>query len=110
MSDKSLSIISYITLVGWLISFIVSTDQKPRNAIIVFHQKQSFGLFVTSILFSIITQIIAAIVPSIAMILSLVNLGFLALMIIGILNANNEKQTPLPGIGVFFIDKFSFIK
>ena len=110
MSDKSLSIISYITLVGWLISFIVSTDQKPRNAIIVFHQKQSFGLFVTIILFSVISQLIVAIVPSVSFILSIVSFVFIGLMVLGILNANNEKQTPLPGIGIIFIDKFSFIK
>lgn len=110
MSNKTLSIVSYITLIGWLISYFSSTDQQPRDAAVVFHQKQSFGLFVISFVFSIITQIIGAIVPSIAMILSLVSLGFLALMIIGILNASNEKQTALPIIGGFFTDKFSFIK
>ena len=110
MSNKTLSIVSYITLIGWLISFFGSTDQQPRNADVVFHQKQSFGLFVSSFIFSIITQIIAASVPSVAMVLSLVSLGFLVLMIIGILNANNEKQTALPIIGGFFTDKFSFIK
>lgn len=110
MTNKTLSLVSYITFIGWLISYFSSSDQKPRNSDVVFHQKQSFGLFVISFTFSIITQIIGSIVPSIAMILSLFSLGFLALMIIGVFNANNEKQTPLPIIGSFFTDKFSFIK
>lgn len=107
MSNKTLAILSYITVIGWLVSFFSSTS--PRDPLVKYHLKQGFGLWIAAIAYNIIIQIVASIVPSIAAILSLVSLVFLVLLIIGAINASKEKETPLPLIGKLFENKFGFI-
>lgn len=108
MNKKTASIVSYITIIGWLISYFSTKDQQ-RDSLVKFHLKQSFGLAIVTIFFNIVTTIIAIVIPAIATILSLVGLVFFILMIIGIINANKEQETPLPVIGKLFTSKFNFI-
>lgn len=107
MNNKTLAIVSYITIIGWLVSFFSSTS--PRDPLVKYHLKQSFGLFVIAIIYSVITNIIVSLVPAVGMILSLGSLAILVLLILGAINASKEQQTPLPVIGKFFEDKFGFI-
>lgn len=109
MNNKTLAIVSYITLIGWLISFFVSADK--RDELVKFHLKQSLGLAIVSIVLNVITTVIAFVLPSIASILSLVVFLFvLALLIIGCINASKETNKELPLIGGFFVNAFDFIK
>ncbi len=108
MNKKTASIVSYITIIGWLIAYFSTKDQK-RDSLVKFHLKQSFGLAIVTILFNIATTIIAIIIPAIATVLSLIGLVFFVFMIIGIINANKEQETPLPVIGKLFMSKFNFI-
>ncbi|HCM34344.1 DUF4870 domain-containing protein [Chryseobacterium sp.] len=105
MDNKTLSIVSYITVFGWLVSFILGKE-KP-NSLLKYHLKQSLGLVIFSIALSIIINILF-IVTSLGI---LGILGFLPLIlaIVGIINAANEVEKPLPIIGKMFEDKFSFI-
>lgn len=106
MDNKTLSIVSYITLIGWLISYFVGKEKA--NGLLKYHLKQSFGLLIVSVLFNIALSILTFIIPALG-ILSLIGIVFFVLMIIGIINAANEVQKPLPIIGKMFEDKFSFI-
>ena len=108
MTNKTLAILSYVTIIGWLVSFFSSKDQAPKNPLISYHLKQGFGLFVVSFLFSIALNIIAAIIPALSF-LGLVSYVFLVFMILGIINANNEQEKPIPIIGKMFENKFSFL-
>ncbi|MBE4950904.1 DUF4870 domain-containing protein [Chryseobacterium culicis] len=105
MDNKTLSIVSYITLLGWLISFVIGKEKS--NSLLKYHLKQSLGLIIFSIILSIILNVLMM-VTKIGM---LGILGFipLVLMIIGIINAANNVEKPLPMIGKMFEDKFSFI-
>ncbi|AZB01634.1 DUF4870 domain-containing protein [Chryseobacterium joostei] len=105
MDNKTLSIVSYITVFGWLVSFILGKE-KP-NSLLKYHLKQSLGLVIFSIALSIIINILF-IVTNLEI---LGILGFLPLIlaIVGIINAANEIEKPLPIIGKMFEDKFSFI-
>jgi uncharacterized membrane protein len=112
MDNKTTAIVSYITIVGWIIAF-VTYNGKPeaeKGSLAKYHLKQSFGLFVTAVVYSIAVNILAFIVPFLGMILSLVSLGLFILLILGIINAANEKETPLPIIGQYFEKQFDFIK
>lgn len=105
MDNKTLSIVSYITVFGWLISFILGKE-KP-NSLLKYHLKQSLGLVIFSIALSIIINILFIVTN-----LGILGIfGFLPLIfaIIGIINAANEVEKPLPLIGKMFEDKFSFI-
>ena len=106
MDNKTLSIVSYITIIGWLIAFFAGKDKA--DDLLKYHLKQSLGLAIVNIVFNIAIMIVVAIIPSLAF-LSYIGLVFFVLMIIGIINAANSVKKPLPIIGNMFEDKFSFI-
>lgn len=108
MSNKTLSILSYITIIGWLIAYIKSKDNQPSNSLVTYHLKQGFGLFLLSLAFNIVLYIIVMIIPSLAMV-GLVGYIFLIFMIFGIINAAGEHEKPIPVIGKMFENKFDFI-
>ncbi|KUG12271.1 import component protein [Elizabethkingia sp. HvH-WGS333] len=105
MDNKTLSVISYITFIGWIISFVMGKDNA--NSLLKYHLRQSLGLVIFSIVLSIALQIIMSI--SGLYILGYLGLINFALMIIGIINAANETEKPLPLIGKMFEDKFAFV-
>lgn len=105
MDNKTLSIVSYITIFGWLISFIVGKDKADR--LLRYHLRQSLGLIIFSIILSIILRILISITHM--GILNILGILPLVLIIIGAINAANEVEKPLPLIGKMVEDKFSFI-
>lgn len=109
MNNKTLSIVSYISIIGWLISYFSYKDKANKSALVNYHLKQSLGVAVLGILFAIVINIIAVILPSLASILSLANIAILILWVFGIINAVNETQKPVPVVGTMFEDKFNFI-
>lgn len=108
MDKKNLSIISYITIIGWLYVYI-TTNHQNRDSLVKYHLKQSLGLIIVSFLFSIVLSILVSIVPALYFI-NFLSLGFLILWILGIINAANSAEKPVPAIGKMFEDKFDFIK
>ena len=103
MDNKTISIISYITIIGWLIAYLVGKDNL--DAFSKYHLRQSLGLAIVGIILNIITISISFL----GMIVNLVGLLLLVLFIIGIINAVNGQMKPLPVIGKYFEDKFDFI-
>ncbi|TRX35330.1 DUF4870 domain-containing protein [Flavobacterium sp. ZT3R18] len=110
MDKKTLSIISYITIIGWIIAYVSYNKLAVKDSLTKFHLKQSLGIAILGIAISIALTIIGMVVPSLASILSLANLGVVVLWILGIINANNEQEIPVPVVGGLFTDKFDFIK
>ena len=106
MDNKTLSIISYITLIGWLVAYFTGKDKA--DALLKYHLRQSLGLAIVSIIFNIAFTIIASIVPSLSF-LGFVGYAFIILWIIGIINAANSALKPIPLIGKMFEDKSSFV-
>ncbi len=100
MDEKTIAIISYITIVGCLIAYIQSG--KNKSPLVIFHIRQS--LFLMLCAFGIcIVQMLFAFAPYLGSLISisfsLVMLGFLLLWLIALLNAINGEQKPLPILG-----------
>jgi len=100
MDEKTIAIISYITIVGWVIAYVQLSKNKTQLA--VFHIRQS--LFLMLCAFGIcIVQMLVAFIPYLGWIISLslglIMLGFLVLWIIGLINAISGEQKPLPIFG-----------
>ena len=100
-NSKALAIITYITLIGWIIAFALNNKQK--NLLVSYHQRQSLGIqliyFSTAFLISLTTLAN----------LQVLFLGVFILMIIGISNASNQKKKPLPMVGNYFEKWFESI-
>jgi len=92
---KTMAVISYITLIGLLVAFIVNNDKK--NEFTKFHIGQSLRVWILGIILYILA-IILVISTGIGF---LGYLGWIAwiLAILGIINAVNGKTEPLPFIG-----------
>lgn len=89
-----MAIVSYITVIGLLIAFLVNNGKN--NAFTAFHIGQSFRVFLAGLA----NFALAVLLPnSLDYITSVVSLGLLALIIVGIINAANGKADPLPLIG-----------
>jgi uncharacterized membrane protein len=109
MNNKTLSIVSYITIIGWLIAYFSYKDTPNKDSLVKYHLKQSLGVAILGIVIGLITNVLAVILPTIASILSLASLVILVLWIFGIINANNEVEKPVPLVGTMFEDKFDFL-
>lgn len=108
MSKKTLAILSYVTIIGWLISFFQQKNDENKSSLVRYHLKQGLGVFIVAVIFNIALMVVASIVPALA-ILGLVGYAFWIFMIFGIINAANEQMKPVPLIGGMFVDKFDFI-
>ncbi|MBO5248208.1 MAG: hypothetical protein J6B54_02795 [Clostridia bacterium] len=115
MNKKVTSIVSYCTIIGWLVAYLAGDKENAK-----FHLNQGLvlGIFGTGIgiIVSIVTGIlnlIAAILNNIAVVAWLFGalawvvglIGSVAgiltavLIVVGILNAVNDKEEKLPVIG-----------
>ncbi|MCD0471834.1 DUF4870 domain-containing protein [Flavobacterium sp. JAS] len=109
MNRKTISIISYLTIIGWVISFVVYHN-GGRSSFAQYHLKQSFGLGVFGAILGVIFIPILPIDPLISTLFTILSAGVAIVLIFGIINAINQKRKPIPLIGLMFVDRFNFIK
>lgn len=102
MDNKTLSIISYITIIGWLVAYFVGKDKA--DSLLKYHLRQSLGLMITAFLINIVISIIIITVPSLSF-LSYISYVFIAFWILGLINAINGVEKPIPLIGTMFEKK-----
>ncbi|MFV8342009.1 DUF4870 domain-containing protein [Flavobacterium sp. XS2P39] len=108
MNKKKISLISYITILGWIVSFILYSN-GGKSPLAKYHLKQSFGLGILGVLPSITPIIIDSTSPTITILFILTELVLFILLTLGIRNAINQQKKPIPVIGSIFIDRFYFI-
>jgi uncharacterized membrane protein len=110
MDQKTISIVSYITIIGWIIALVTyNGNSTEKSSLARFHLRQAFGLFVASFVLSLVISILAAIIPLLAILSAVVGIGALVLLILGIIAAANSEEKLLPIIGAFSQRTFTFI-
>ncbi|MVO08457.1 DUF4870 domain-containing protein [Flavobacterium sp. TP390] len=111
MDKKTLSIVSYITIIGWLIAYLIYQGKPDKSSLERYHLKQSLGIGVLGVLNFVVEAILTTLISySLGIIFTITGILIFILWIIGIINAANAEEKPLPIIGSFFVDKFDFIK
>ncbi len=120
MNKKVTSIVSYCTIIGWVIAYFAGDKDNAK-----FHLNQGLTLGIVGAGGEVIFGVIAGVLGLIARFVpikifsiligllggffgflgGLVGIATLVLMVIGILNAVNDKEVALPVIG-----KFTFLK
>lgn len=106
MNNKTLSIVSYITPIGWIIAYLSGKDNA--DALLKYHLRQSLGLMIISILFNILMRILVSVTPALSF-LGIAGFLITIFWILGIINAANGAEKPVPVFGKMFEDKFNFI-
>ncbi len=95
--DRTVAILSYLTLIGFIVAIIIHGNKKTSLG--AYHLRQSLGLLISAIVFSIASMVIAAI-PVIGFLTITVGwFAFLVLWILGLVTAASGKATPVPVLG-----------
>lgn len=95
-NSKNIAIIAYITIIGLIIAFVMNQDKK--DAFAQYHIVQSLGLAVTGLSLGVIGMI-----PILGWLISIIGSFTLIYMwIMGLVNAINEKEKPLPILGKYY--------
>lgn len=97
---KIIAIISYLTLVGWVIALLMNTN--PKSALASFHIRQSLGLMLV-----FAAANVAMMLPIIGWIVAVpVILAAFIAWIIGIVAALNGEMRTIPYLGETFQEWF----
>ncbi|MGJ8665921.1 MAG: DUF4870 domain-containing protein [Patiriisocius sp.] len=91
---KTVAIIAYITLIGWIIALIMNNGNKTSLA--TFHIRQMLGIMLVGLSISILISITGV------GLLGILQIGTLVLWILGIIGAINEEEKPVPIVGEHF--------
>ncbi|MBP9068553.1 MAG: DUF4870 domain-containing protein [Bacteroidia bacterium] len=98
--DKTVAIIAYITLIGFIVAIVMHGSNKTKLG--AYHLRQALGLVIFAIGASIALMILGMI-PFVGFIILIASpllwIGILVLVIMGIINASGGLEKPLPVIG-----------
>lgn len=98
--DKTVAILSYLTLIGWIIAFVLHGNNKTRLG--SYHLRQGLGLMVlvTGFLFF---NLVLAFIPFIGWLISLcTGIALFVFWLLGLMAAINGEEKPLPYVGAYF--------
>ena len=100
MDGKSIAIISYLTIIGWVIALVMNSNNKSQLAI--HHIRQSLFIMLVGIAFYIV-QTMLLFIPYLGWLISLllfpVGLALFVLWIMGLISAINGEEKPIPIVG-----------
>lgn len=100
-TNNSMGIIAYLTIIGLIIAFV--SNQNNKNEFVTYHIKQSLGIAVTGLALGII-----GLIPFIGWIVSILGtLAIIVLWIMGLMNAINNKEKPVPLLGKKYEEWFA---
>lgn len=98
--DKTVAVVAYITLIGFIVAIIMHGSNKTKLG--SYHLKQALGLIAVAVA-SWILMMIIAFIPFVNLLLFIlapvIYIGILVLLIMGIIAAANGQEKPLPLIG-----------
>lgn len=103
MDKKVTGIVSYFTIVGWLIAYLAGDKEGAK-----FHLNQSLILAIAEIALSVVSSILSGI-PFVGWIIGLlcglIGIALFVLWILGLVSAIKDEEKPLPVIGTIKILK-----
>lgn len=113
--DKTVAIVSYLTLIGFIVAIIIHSNKKTKLG--AYHLRQSLGFILTMIAVSFaigIVVFIIALIPFVHFVLvilvPLLWLGFVGggfvLWLMGLMAAINGQQKPMPVVGELYQNWF----
>jgi uncharacterized membrane protein len=103
--DKTVAILSYLTLVGFIVAIVMHGNKKTRLG--SFHLRQALGLMLTAVAFAMLLWLLAFI-PFVGWLaIPVLWLGLLVLWIMGLVAAASGKLTPVPLLGEHYQKWFS---
>ena len=101
MNKKVTGIVSYITIIGWIIAFLAGDKEGAK-----FHLNQSLVLFLVNLVNSVVVASILGLIPIVgALVNTVISIALLVCWILGLVYAIKEEEKELPFIGAIKILK-----
>jgi len=98
--DKTTSIVSYLTIIGFIVAVVMHGSNKTRLG--TFHLRQSLGLMLTSFAM-IFVGMVLAFIPVLGWLTDLALwFGLFALWILGLMSALKGESKTLPVVGELY--------
>jgi hypothetical protein len=110
--DKTVAILSYLTLIGFIVAIVLHSSKKTRLG--AFHLRQTLGLMLTAIagwiciavMMFVLFFVLAFMKSVLVFLLPLIHLAFglsiLVLWIMGFIAAVNGQMKPMPVVGELY--------
>ncbi len=99
-NGKTIAILSYITIIGWIVALVMHGSNKTSLG--AYHLRQGLGIMILAIATTII-RIPLMFIPFIGWGIGLcISLGLLTLWILGLVAAVNAEEKPMPLVGGLF--------
>jgi hypothetical protein len=110
--DKTVAIISYLTLIGFIVAIVMHSSKKTRLG--AFHLRQVLGLILTSIagwicvaiMMFILAMVLAFMKSFVVLLIPLIYLAFgvsiFVLWLMGFMAALNGQMKPMPVVGPYY--------
>ena len=108
MSNRTMAILAYVTIIGWVVAYLQYKKSTDRNPLVNYHLGQSLGLIILTFILGIAISVVVSIIPSLYFLSLIVSALSLVFLLLGIVAANNEVAKPLPIVGKLFEGKFNF--
>jgi len=96
---KTIAIISYITIIGTIIAFIMNNDK--HNSFAAFHIRQALGLVLLGFAVNLLGRYIDSPIP-----FGILGFGVLILWVIGLVGAIQGEEKSIPLLGDQFQEWF----
>jgi uncharacterized membrane protein len=103
--DKTVAILSYLTLVGFIVAIVMHGNKKTRLG--SYHLRQALGLMLTAVAFAMLLWTLAFIPFFGWLAIPVLWIGLLVLWIMGLVAAASGKLTPVPVLGQYYQKWFS---
>lgn len=95
--DRTVAIVSYFTLIGWIIALILHSGNKTSLG--AYHLRQMLGLMILAISVYILGFVLA-LIPMLGWFISLaLNVTLLVFWIMGLISAASGEEKPMPLVG-----------
>jgi uncharacterized membrane protein len=113
--DYIVGILAYLTIVGFIVGLILNNDKKGElKKFGAFHLRQALGLHLGSIILYFAYALISTLFLSLGvffafianLLLSIIMIVILVFIVLGVLNAINGQEKPLPFIGEYINNTF----
>lgn len=98
--DKTMGIVAYLSIVGWVVALVQNNDKKGyEKTFTAFHLRQMLGIMIIGFCIWVV-QIPLVWIPFVGFAVSvLLSLGIFAFWVLGIVAAANGQRKELPFIG-----------
>jgi uncharacterized membrane protein len=107
--EKLLAVLSYLSIVGWIIVLIVFQSSMSKSNFIRFHLRQSLGVILLSMAGGFIFYLIAGMF-NLLFLLEAFSFILFVYWILGLVYSLMGDMKYLPYIGRYFDEQLSFIK